>query len=107
VSKARSQKGAHLKSGRRLFGATDSEIEIAFDQTVQIVGRIVHVYSEVCSAVTIQVAFDGDKLGKPDEMQLKRAQKLQGGRNNYRWDFGPRAWKRIQKELSDKKKKSD
>ena len=36
---------------------------------------------------------------------LKRAKKLHGGRNDYSWHFGPRAWKRIQKELSDKKKK--
>jgi hypothetical protein len=35
---------------------------------------------------------------------LKRAKKLHGGRNDYSWHFGPRAWKRIQKELSDKKK---
>jgi hypothetical protein len=35
---------------------------------------------------------------------LKRAKKLHGGRNNYSWHFGPRAWKRIQEELSDKKK---
>jgi hypothetical protein len=36
---------------------------------------------------------------------LKRAKKLQGGRNDHSWHFGPRAWKRIQKELSDKEKK--
>jgi hypothetical protein len=33
--------------------------------------------------------------------------KIQGGRNDHSWHFGPRAWKRIQKELSEKKKKSD
>jgi hypothetical protein len=35
---------------------------------------------------------------------LKQAQKLQGGKNDYSWHFGPRAWKRIKKELADKKK---
>jgi hypothetical protein len=28
---------------------------------------------------------------------------MQGGKNDYSWHFGPRAWKRIQKELADKK----
>jgi hypothetical protein len=35
---------------------------------------------------------------------LKQAQKLQGGKNDYSWHFGPRAWKRIKEELADKKK---
>jgi hypothetical protein len=35
---------------------------------------------------------------------LERAKKIQSGRNNYSWHFGPRAWERIQKELSDKKR---
>jgi hypothetical protein len=35
---------------------------------------------------------------------LKQAKKLQGGKNDYSWHFGPRAWQRIEKELSDKKK---
>ena len=35
---------------------------------------------------------------------LKRAKELQGGRNDYSWHFGPRAWKRIRKELSEKQK---
>lgn len=35
---------------------------------------------------------------------LKRAQKIHGGRNNFSWHFGPRAWERIQKELSDQNK---
>ena len=38
---------------------------------------------------------------------LKRAKELHGGGNDYSWHFGPRAWTRIQKELSEKKKKSD
>jgi hypothetical protein len=38
---------------------------------------------------------------------LKRAKELHGGRNDYSLHFGPRAWKRIRKELSEKKKKSD
>jgi hypothetical protein len=33
-----------------------------------------------------------------------RPLELHGGRNDYSWHFGPRAWKRIQKELSEKKK---
>ena len=36
---------------------------------------------------------------------LKRAMKLQGGKNDYSWHFGPRAWQRIKKELADKKEK--
>ena len=36
---------------------------------------------------------------------LKQAEKLQGGKNIYSWHFGPRAWKRIKKELVDKKEK--
>jgi hypothetical protein len=35
---------------------------------------------------------------------LKQAQKLQAGKNDYSWHFGPRAWKRIKKELADDKK---
>ena len=39
---------------------------------------------------------------------LGRAKKLQGRRNDYSWHFGPRAWKRVQKELSeDRRKNSD
>ena len=38
---------------------------------------------------------------------LKRAKQLQGGRNDHSWHFGPRAWMRIKKELSDKKKTSE
>ena len=36
---------------------------------------------------------------------LKRAKEVRGGRNDFSWHFGPRAWKRIRKELADKKKK--
>jgi hypothetical protein len=36
---------------------------------------------------------------------LKQAKKLQGGKNDYSWHFGPRAWQRIEKELVDNKKK--
>ena len=35
---------------------------------------------------------------------LERAEKLGGGMNDCSWHFGPRAWKRIKKELADKKK---
>jgi len=38
---------------------------------------------------------------------LKRAKQLHSGRNDFSWHFGPRAWKRIQKELSEQKKKND
>src|ERR1700704_5938319 len=30
---------------------------------------------------------------------LKRAMKLQGGKNDYSWHFGPRAWQRIKKKI--------
>jgi hypothetical protein len=36
---------------------------------------------------------------------LKRAKELDGGRNDVSWHFGPRAWRRVQKELSGKKKR--
>ena len=36
---------------------------------------------------------------------LKWAKEVRGGRNDFSWHFGPRAWKRIRKELADKKKK--
>jgi hypothetical protein len=35
---------------------------------------------------------------------LERAEKLRGGMNDCSWHFGPRAWKRIKKELAHKKK---
>ena len=44
------------------------------------------------------VASDGDLL-------IETAKKVRGGRNDFSWHFGPRAWKRIRKELADKKKK--
>jgi hypothetical protein len=61
---------------------------------------------------TIYISDSGDDKNDGLSLQtavysLKRAKKLQGGRNVYGSHFGPRAWKRIQKELSDKKKKSD
>jgi hypothetical protein len=34
---------------------------------------------------------------------LEQAKKLQAGKNDFSWHFGPRAWKRIQKELSEKR----
>ena len=34
---------------------------------------------------------------------LKQAEKLQGGKSDCSWHFGPRAWQRIKKELIDKK----
>ena len=37
---------------------------------------------------------------------LKRAKEL-ASRNDCSWHFGPRAWKRIQKELSEKREEKD
>ena len=58
---------------------------------------------------TIYISDSGDD--KNDGLSLKtaiysfkRAKELCGGRNDFSWHFGPRAWKRIQKELSDKNK---
>lgn len=58
---------------------------------------------------TIYISDSGDDKNDGLSLQtaiysLERAKKLQGGRNDYSWHFGPRAWKRIQKELFDKKK---
>jgi hypothetical protein len=36
---------------------------------------------------------------------LKRALKLQGGKNDHSIHFGPRAWRRIKKELAESKVK--
>ena len=41
---------------------------------------------------------DGLSLKTP-VYSFKQAQKLQGGKNDYSWHFGPRAWERIKKEL--------
>jgi hypothetical protein len=58
---------------------------------------------------TIYISDSGDDKNdglslKTPIYSLKRAKKLQGGKNDYSWHFGPRAWKRIEKELADKKK---
>jgi hypothetical protein len=37
---------------------------------------------------------------------LKRALKLQGGKNDHSMHFGPRAWRRIKKELAAKAAKT-
>jgi hypothetical protein len=47
---------------------------------------------------------DGLSLKTPI-YSLKQAQKLQGGGSDYSWHFGPRAWKRIKKELADEDQK--
>jgi hypothetical protein len=59
---------------------------------------------------TIYISDSGDD--KHDGLSLqtpiysfKRAKELHGGRNDCSWHFGPRAWKRIQKELSEKDKR--
>ena len=59
---------------------------------------------------TIYISDSGDDKNdglslKTAIYSLKRAKELHGGRNDYSWHFGPRAWKRIQRELSEKKKK--
>jgi hypothetical protein len=59
---------------------------------------------------TIYISDKGDDTNDGLSLQtpiysLKQAKKLQGGRNDYSWHFGPRAWERVQKELSDKKPK--
>jgi hypothetical protein len=59
---------------------------------------------------TIYISDRGDDKNDGLSLQtpvysLKRAQKLQGGKNDYSWHFGPRAWERIKKELADKHEK--
>jgi hypothetical protein len=54
---------------------------------------------------TIYISDSGDDKNdglslKTPIYSLKQAQKLQGGNNDYSWHFGPRAWKRIKKELA-------
>jgi hypothetical protein len=61
---------------------------------------------------TIYISDRGDDKNDGLSLQtpvysLKRAQKLQGGKNDHSWHFGPRAWERIKKELADKHEKSD
>ncbi|MGB6440057.1 MAG: hypothetical protein WBE89_12155 [Methyloceanibacter sp.] len=58
---------------------------------------------------TIYISDSGDD--KNDGLSLRtaiysleRAEKLGGDMNDCSWHFGPRAWKRIKKELSDKDK---
>ena len=53
---------------------------------------------------TTYISDSGD--GKNDGLSLQtaiysleRAEKLDGGMNDCSWHFGPRAWKRIKKEL--------
>ena len=59
---------------------------------------------------TIYISDSGDDKNdglslKTPIYSLKRAKELHGGRNDCSWHFGPRAWKRIQKELSEKDKR--
>ena len=56
---------------------------------------------------TIYISDRGDDKNDGLSLQtpiysFKRAKELHGGRNDCSWHFGPRAWKRIQKELSEK-----
>ena len=58
---------------------------------------------------TIYISDSGDDKNDGLSLQtaiysLKRAKELHGGRNDCSWHFGPRAWKRTKKELSNKKK---
>jgi len=41
-----------------------------------------------------------------DRVSPKRAKEL-ASRNDCSWHFGPRAWKRLQKELSEKREEKD
>jgi hypothetical protein len=59
---------------------------------------------------TIYISDSGDD--KNDGLSLRtaiysleRAEKLDGGMNDCSWLFGPRAWRRIKKELSEKNKR--
>jgi hypothetical protein len=59
---------------------------------------------------TIYICDRGDDKNDGLSLQtavysLERAQKLQGDRTDFSWHFGPRAWQRIKKELSDKEAK--
>jgi hypothetical protein len=58
---------------------------------------------------TIYISDSGDDKNdglslKTPIYSLKQAKKLQGGKNDHSWHFGPRAWQRIEKELADRKK---
>jgi hypothetical protein len=62
------------------------------------------------SMPTIYISDSGDDKNDGLSLQtpiysLKRANELHGGRNDCSWHFGPRAWKRIKKELSEKDKR--
>jgi hypothetical protein len=55
---------------------------------------------------TIYISDNGDDKNDGLSLQtaiysLKRANELYGSRNDCSWHFGPRAWKRIKKELSE------
>jgi hypothetical protein len=55
---------------------------------------------------TIYISDSGDDKNDGLSLQtaiysLKRANELHGSRNDCSWHFGPRAWKRIKKELSE------
>jgi hypothetical protein len=59
---------------------------------------------------TIYISDSGDDKNDGLSLQtpvysLKRAKELHGGRNDCSWHFGPRAWERIKKELSEKDKR--
>ena len=59
---------------------------------------------------TIYISDSGDDKNdglslKTAIYSLKRAREIHGGRNDFSWHFGPRAWKRIKKELSEKDKR--
>ena len=61
---------------------------------------------------TIYISDSGDDKNDGLSLQtavysLKRAKELEAGRSDCSWHFGPRAWKRVRKELAEKKKKKD
>ena len=59
---------------------------------------------------TIYISDSGDDKNdglslKTAIYSLKRAKEIHSGMNDFSWHFGPRGWKRIQKELSEKDKR--
>ena len=59
---------------------------------------------------TIYISDSGDDKNdglslKTAIYSLKRAKELHDGRDDCSWHFGPRAWRRIKKELSEKDKR--
>ena len=76
-------------------------------------GRRPPMRSQASSGLCLRFYISDSGDDKNDGLSLKtaiysfkRAKELCGGRNDFSWHFGPRAWKRIQKELADKKRRT-